>query len=188
MALVQELGVMSRGNPAVVNPTDMFFVSLARQNFASLMKALCRMGEYWAAVDPVISILEKRESLSAGLSASDKAGSGMTRPDAKRRRNILISLPDLGLLRRFAADKNHPDNIAQPTDTSLRDSIARAQQNGPSELMVCPPFAILTSQGPFWLADFMSDYVVENMSFVPADVNDLERLLSLPAGSGLSSA
>jgi hypothetical protein len=37
----------------------------------------------------------------------------------------------------------------------------------------------------------MSDYVVENMSFVPADVNDLERLLSVPAGnggSGLSSA
>ncbi|RSH84095.1 hypothetical protein EHS25_005340 [Saitozyma podzolica] len=119
-ALVQELGLMSRGNPAVVNPTDMFFVSLARQNFASLMKALCRMGEFWAAVDPVISILEKR--------------SGMTRPDAKTRRNILISLPDHGLLRRFAADKNHPDNIAQPTDTSLRDSIARAQQNGPSEL------------------------------------------------------
>jgi hypothetical protein len=32
--------------------------------------------------------------------------------------------------------------------------------------------------GPYWLADLMAGYTVENMSFAPADTLDLERLLA----------
>lgn len=35
----------------------------------------------------------------------------------------------------------------------------------------------LIALGPYWLADLMAGYTVENMSFAPADSLDLERLL-----------
>jgi hypothetical protein len=34
------------------------------------------------------------------------------------------------------------------------------------------------SLGPYWLADLMAGYTVENMSLTPADTLDLERLLA----------
>jgi hypothetical protein len=78
-------------------------------------------------------------------------------------RKTLISLPDTGLLKRFTTDKDDPRDLAPATETSLRESIAKSERNNPS---------------PYWLADLMAGYTVENMSFAPADSLDLERLLA----------
>lgn len=37
---------------------------------------------------------------------------------------------------------------------------------------------MLTRSGPYWLADLMAGYTVENTSVVPADSFDLERILA----------
>jgi hypothetical protein len=40
-----------------------------------------------------------------------------------------IPLPDMGLLRRFTIDRDHPKGLAPPTDTSLRDYMARSERD-----------------------------------------------------------
>lgn len=97
-------------------------------------------------------------SIGSGVKATTHSG-----------RKTLISLPDLGLLKRFTADKDDPRDLGPATMTSLRESMAKSERNNPS---------------PYWLADLMAGYTVENMSFTPADSLDLERLLSGGIGGG----
>ena len=73
------------------NPTDVFLLSLARQNLSAVLNALWKMEQYWAGVTPVVTILEKR--------------SGMSRPDRRNVKQTFISLPDKGLLRRFTTSE-----------------------------------------------------------------------------------
>ncbi|ODO10523.1 hypothetical protein I350_01118 [Cryptococcus amylolentus CBS 6273] len=83
-------------------------------------------------------------------------------------RRTFISLPDKGLLKRFTTDPQHPQSVGPPTETSLRDSIARTERSASAN-----SFGLT----PLWLSDFMSAYTVETMSSTPADNVDLERLL-----------
>lgn len=78
----------------------MFLISIARQNFSALLKAVMLMETYWAGVTYVTNILEKRErkpveALLTGV------GSGVTRSNPRTLKKTYISLPDKGLLRRF---------------------------------------------------------------------------------------
>ncbi|OCF33674.1 pathway-specific nitrogen regulator [Kwoniella heveanensis BCC8398] len=141
------------GNP---NPTDILMLSMAKQNFQALLNASQKMEEYWAGANYVVNILEKR----SGFPRSTK------RKTAKK---TFISLPDTGLLKRFTTDREHPQNVAPPTETSLRESIARSELSS--------SFSI-PGQTPYWLADLMSGYTVENMSFAPVNTVDLERLIA----------
>ncbi|WVQ70547.1 hypothetical protein IAR50_000066 [Cryptococcus sp. DSM 104548] len=136
------------------NPTDILMLSRAKQNFSTILHAVYRLEEYWAGAHYVVTLLEKR--------------SGFPRPSSKMARRTFISLPDKGLLKRFTTDPQHPQSVGPPTETSLRDSIARTERS-----------ASVNSFGltPLWLSDFMSGYTVENMSSTPADNLDLERLL-----------
>ncbi|WVQ95649.1 hypothetical protein IAU59_002747 [Kwoniella sp. CBS 9459] len=168
MAFIHEmrsLTIASEGNGtgegANPNPTDILMLSMARQNFQALLNASQRMEEYWAGANYVVNILEKR----SGFPRSTK------RKTAKK---TFISLPDTGLLKRFTTDREHPQNVAPPTETSLRESIARSEQVN--------SFSI-PGQTPLWLADLMSGYTVENMSFAPVNTLDLERLLAASGGS-----
>lgn len=62
----------------------------------------------------------------------------------------------------------------------------RANDQGVAQVRSCPVerLRIANIPGPYWLADLMSSYTVENMSFGPADSTDLERLL----GTSLDTA
>jgi hypothetical protein len=40
-----------------------------------------------------------------------------------------IRVPDMGILRRFTIDRDHPKGLAPPTDTSLRDYMARSERD-----------------------------------------------------------
>ena len=61
MALIHEMravqAVESSGNP-----TDVFLLSMARQNLTALMTAIGKMEEFWAGTSYVAQILEKRKS------------------------------------------------------------------------------------------------------------------------------
>ncbi|WVR08633.1 hypothetical protein IAU60_005689 [Kwoniella sp. DSM 27419] len=146
------------------NPTDLLMLSMAKQNFSALLNATQKMEEYWAGANYVVNILEKR----SGFPASTKRRST---------KKTFISLPDTGLLKRFTADREHPQNLAPPTETSLRESIARSERS-----------TSFSNSGPtpFWLADLMGSYTVENMSFAPANTLDLERLLASSGTPGAS--
>ncbi|WVF68209.1 hypothetical protein IAT40_002974 [Kwoniella sp. CBS 6097] len=164
MAFVHEmrsLTIASEGNgngeAANPNPTDILMLSMAKQNFQALLNASQKMEEHWAGANYVVNILEKR----SGFPRSIK------RKTAKK---TFISLPDTGLLKRFTTDREHPQNVAPPTETSLRESIARSERS--------TSFSI-PGQTPLWLADLMSGYTVENMSFAPVNTIDLERLLAV---------
>ncbi|WVO20305.1 uncharacterized protein IAS62_001598 [Cryptococcus decagattii] len=137
------------------NATDMLMLSMAKQNFSTILNAVHKMEEYWAGVNYVATLLEKR--------------SGFPRPSSKASTKTFISLPDKGLLKRFTADPQHPQSVGPPTETSLRDAISRRERASSTN-----SFGLT----PLWLSDFMSGYTVENMSFAPADNVDLERLLA----------
>ncbi|WWD20738.1 hypothetical protein CI109_105214 [Kwoniella shandongensis] len=145
------------------NPTDILMLSMAKQNLQALVNATQKMEEYWAGANYVATILEKR--------------SGIPRSTKRSSKRTFISLPDTGLLRRFTTDREHPQNVAPPTETSLRESIARSENERASSLSAA------AGPTPLWLADLMSGYTVENMSFAPADTVDLERLLASSASS-----
>jgi hypothetical protein len=44
------------------NPTDIFLLSMSRQNFQAVLNAVFKMEQYWAGVSGVSQLLEKRES------------------------------------------------------------------------------------------------------------------------------
>lgn len=44
------------------NATDMLMLSMAKQNFSTLLNAVHKMEEYWAGVNYVATLLEKRKS------------------------------------------------------------------------------------------------------------------------------
>jgi hypothetical protein len=44
------------------NPTDIFLLSMSRQNFQAVLNAVFKMEQYWAGVTGVSQLLEKRTS------------------------------------------------------------------------------------------------------------------------------
>ncbi|BEI92189.1 uncharacterized protein CcaverHIS019_0410090 [Cutaneotrichosporon cavernicola] len=135
--------------------SDLFLVSMAKQNFTALLRAISRVESYWAGAGYVAALLEKRSGIAAPA----------------RAKKTFISLPDQGLLRRFKTDvRDDPRNVAPATETSLRESIARSASGhsaGPS---------------PVWVSDLLNGYSVENMSFAPADQFDFARLMAAAGG------
>ncbi|KAJ7675429.1 fungal-specific transcription factor domain-containing protein [Mycena rosella] len=129
---------------------DVLLTSMARQNLSVMMKALARMEHLWAGVSYVTSILESRAE-----------GLGQFRIDpSPRSKKTFISLPDKGLLRRFTGS-DLPHNTAPPTDTSLRQSIAKE-----AETRTCS------------LDELLSSYSIAEYFVQPADSFDLESMLS----------
>lgn len=72
MALIHEIraGQMqaSEGSEGNSNPTDVFLLSMSRQNFQAVLNAVFKMEQYWAGVTNVSQLLEKRESESRSSS------------------------------------------------------------------------------------------------------------------------
>lgn len=139
MAFIHEMrsaqAVTAAGSQYDVNATDLFLLSISRQNFSAILNALVKMEQYWAGATYVVNILERR--------------SGISRPRTYgANRKTFISLPDKGMLRRFTAgrshgmllsgiepdivDPAHPRNIKAPTETSLRDSLTKPNPDIPS--------------------------------------------------------
>jgi hypothetical protein len=52
----------NNGNGSVGNPTDIFLLSMSRQNFQAVLNAVFKMEQYWAGVTGVSQLLEKRIS------------------------------------------------------------------------------------------------------------------------------
>ncbi|KAJ6618004.1 fungal-specific transcription factor domain-containing protein [Mycena sp. CBHHK59/15] len=128
---------------------DILLTSMARQNLSVLLKALARMEQRWAGVSYVRTILEQRvQGLGFRIDPSPKSN------------KTFISLPDKGLLRRFTGS-DLPHNTAPPTDTSLRNSIAKE-----AETRTCS------------LDDLLSSYSIAEYFVQPADSFDLESMLS----------
>ncbi|WVQ79789.1 hypothetical protein IAT38_001889 [Cryptococcus sp. DSM 104549] len=167
MAFIHEMRSLqaSANDAAQPSPTDILMFSMAKQNFSAILNAVHKIEEYWAGAHYVATLLEKR--------------SGFPRPTKKSSKRTFISLPDKGLLKRFSADPQHPQNVGPPTDTSLRESIARNQR--------ASTFNSLSGLTPLWLSDLMSGYTVENMSFAPVDTLDLERLFPTGLNGGTST-
>lgn len=140
MALIHEIRAgQSQSSEGSDNPTDVFLLSMSRQNFQAVLNAVFKMEQYWAGVTNVSQLLEKREYrknvLPNSLSQTEKLGSGVSRPFPRQLKGTFISLPDKGLLRRFRTDPSDPQH--PPTETSLRESIVRSERSnsasGPSE-------------------------------------------------------
>lgn len=66
MALIHEIraGQMqtSGGDNGGNNPTDVFLLSMSKQNFQAVLNAVFKMEQYWAGVTNVSQLLEKRSS------------------------------------------------------------------------------------------------------------------------------
>lgn len=65
MALIHEIraGQMQTSggdNGGGNNPTDVFLLSMSRQNFQAILNAVFKMEQYWAGVTNVSQLLEKR--------------------------------------------------------------------------------------------------------------------------------
>ncbi|KAL1701151.1 fungal-specific transcription factor domain-containing protein [Schizophyllum commune] len=137
---------------------DLLLTSLARQNLSSMYRALQRMEHYWAGISFVLSVLNQKAKGIIEFNA----------PSGTEKKTF-ISLPDTGLLRRFTG-KDLPYNAAPPTETSLRDSMAKEQ----------------SERDTYSLDDIFSSYSVGGMFVQPADSFDLESLLSSSKGGGLA--
>lgn len=104
-----------------------------------------------------------------------------------------IRLPDMGILRRFTIDRDHPKGLAPPTDTSLRDYMARSERDAmgtgelgeSGELQLCPldscrrkddARADCLASDTNWITDLLSDYELDSLSFFPNDFFDLGSL------------
>ena len=59
MALIHEM----RQDP-FADGTDIYFRTIARDNYTSLVKALCKIAVKWKAVEAVIALLEKRKNVA----------------------------------------------------------------------------------------------------------------------------
>ncbi|WWC59823.1 uncharacterized protein I303_102385 [Kwoniella dejecticola CBS 10117] len=147
-SLLHEIRSMEVSENPQIDPTAGFRISIAREKIAVLLKAATKVVQAWAAGRPALDVLKKR--------------AGLLRPDEDKNRDVFVSLPDTGMVRRFKASKDHPQNIAQPTETSLRDAIMR--QNA--------------SLNPIWLTSLMTDYTLEGMTYDPVENADLYRLVS----------
>lgn len=64
MALIHEIraGQMQTSGGDNGNPTDVFLLSMSRQNFQAVLNAVFKMEQYWAGVTNVSQLLEKRLS------------------------------------------------------------------------------------------------------------------------------
>lgn len=62
MALIHEIraGQMQTSGTDNGNPTDVFLLSMSRQNFQAVLNAVFKMEQYWAGVTNVSQLLEKR--------------------------------------------------------------------------------------------------------------------------------
>ena len=62
------------------NPTDIFLLSMSRQNFQAILNAVFKMEQYWAGVTGVSQLLEKRKSslCLSSLSSYISAENGRT--------------------------------------------------------------------------------------------------------------
>ncbi|KAH8827215.1 fungal-specific transcription factor domain-containing protein [Flagelloscypha sp. PMI_526] len=143
-----------------------FLTSLTIQNLDVLRGALRRMEHYWAGVGYVSGVLRERAA-AVGLGHVYNLEEP---PD--RTKKTFISLPDKGLLRRFAP--NMPKSVRPPTETSLKESLAAS-----SSAMATTeewPAAYLNT---FALDDLMSSYSIEGLFVSPADHYDLENLLNM---------
>jgi hypothetical protein len=58
-------GGNGNGSGSGNNPTDIFLLSMSRQNFQAILNAVFKMEQYWAGVTGVSQLLEKRTSFSA---------------------------------------------------------------------------------------------------------------------------
>lgn len=56
-------GGSGSGSGSGNNPTDIFLLSMSRQNFQAVLNAVFKMEQYWAGVTGVSQLLEKRMSL-----------------------------------------------------------------------------------------------------------------------------
>lgn len=110
MALIHEMrasqaSVIHEGGTPNPNNTNVFFLTMTRQNLSALLKALQRLEHYWSGASSVATLLEKRECLDQGGFISEDwvlmIGSGLPRSIPRTLPSTLISLPDRGLLRRF---------------------------------------------------------------------------------------
>lgn len=61
MALIHEIRAVQVAE-VQTNASDMFVISMARQNLTALLNAIATMEQYWAGAGYVATILEKRES------------------------------------------------------------------------------------------------------------------------------
>lgn len=60
MAIIHEMRAVSVAESSG-NASDMFLLSMARQNLTALLNAISRMEQYWAGAGYVATILEKRK-------------------------------------------------------------------------------------------------------------------------------
>ncbi|KAL1412678.1 hypothetical protein Q8F55_000425 [Vanrija albida] len=163
MALIHEMRA-AQASEAEGNASELFLVSMTRQNFTALLKAILSIETAWAGASYVASLLQKRSGISLRNAAASK--------------RTFISLPDQGMLQRFISDPNHPHDIAPATETSMRNSAARQSIKGEGEGDAAD------GSGSLWLSDLLSGYSVGVYNETPADSFDFARLMALGGGVG----
>lgn len=100
----------------------------------------------WKNVSPQFTLQIGMELMDVGV------GSGFPRPSSKVSTKTFISLPDKGLLKRFTADPQHPQSVAPPTETSLRDAISRSERASSTNSFGLSEWRILPTHSNFLIA------------------------------------
>lgn len=79
MALIHEMrsaqmsaSEAAASNTVGSNPTDVFLLSMARQNFSAILNAVIKMEQCWAGVSSVSNLLEKRQLFCPSFSFSGR--------------------------------------------------------------------------------------------------------------------
>lgn len=141
-----------------------FMRVMARQNIQTIIDALVKVTRYYAGAAGGLGVLKRATGMTSVPSDSDTP-------------NPLIPLPDTGMLRRFTLDSNHPKHLAQPTDTSLRDSFGLPLGN---DWTLGESLRHTLIPGTSFLNDLLQGYTFEDMTFLPEDMLDMSRVLDMP--------
>ena len=136
---------------------------ISHQNMHSIIDALEKISTSYSGALSGLSVLKR----AAGISEP---------PSDPESLNPLIPLPDTGMLRRFTVDSRHPKHLAQPTDTSLRESRALLPgDNWTSSESQRVSGLIL---GADYFNDLLQGYTFDDVSFISEDMLDLTRFLN----------
>lgn len=198
MALIHEMRA-AQASEADGNASELFLVSMTRQNFTTLLKAILSIETNWAGASYVGSLLQKRECGSGGIADYNQALA--SRSATLQRRSAHSSRSPT----RACSGASLATRTTRTTLLRLRRRLCGTRRLGRASkekrvwiwwtaVVSCGERDLSRSgircrhnadiPGSLWLSDLLSGYSVGVYNETPADSFDFARLMALSGGVG----